>query len=204
MQDRLAAIVASSNDPIIGKNLDGIVESWNHAAELLYGYSEAEALGRQIYFVVPPDRLDEMPAILDRIKRGQRIARYETVRITKDGRRLDVFLSVSPVYEEGRIVGAASIVRDNTEHNRLEELSRRYTKRLELIHEMDQKILHHASGRECAEFVVRQLVAIARLPRLTITVIDFDARIAHGMVSFANWELGDGIDYPLDPLITPR
>ncbi len=70
MQDRLAAIVASSNDPIIGKDLDGIVESWNHAAELLYGYSAAEAIGRHISFLVPPDRLDEMPTILDSIKRG--------------------------------------------------------------------------------------------------------------------------------------
>lgn len=115
-----------------------------------------------------------------------------------------MFLSVSPAYEEGRIVGAASIARDNTEHKRLEELSRLYTKRLELIHEMDQKILQHASGRECAQFVVRQLVPMARLSRVTITVIDFDARIAHGIVSYAKGEFNDGIDYPLDPLITPQ
>ncbi len=106
-----------------------------------------------------------------------------------------MFLSVSPAYEEGRIVGAASIARDNTEHKRLEELSRLYTKRLELIHEMDQKILQHASGRECAQFVVRQLVPMARLSRVTITVIDFDARIAHGIVSYAKDEFNDGIDY---------
>ncbi len=115
-----------------------------------------------------------------------------------------MFLSVSPAYEEGRIVGAASIARDNTEHKRLEELSRLYTKRLELIHEMDQKILQHASGRECAQFVVRQLVPMARLSRVTITVIDFDARIAHGIVSYAKGEFNDGVDYPLDPLITPH
>ncbi len=198
MQDRLAAIVASSNDPIIGKDLDGIVESWNHAAELLYGYSAAEAIGRHISFLVPPDRRDEMPAILDSIKRGSvsRITRPSDNQRREAPGRVPVGIP--------RLRGAASIARDNTEHKRLEELSRLYTKRLELIHEMDQKILQHASGRECAQFVVRQLVPMARLSRVTITVIDFDARIAHGIVSYAKDEFNDGIDYPLDPLITPQ
>lgn len=202
--DRLAAIVSSSNDAIIGIDLDGTIESWNQAAERLYGYSEAEVLHKNISLLVPPDRLGEMHRVLERIRRGQRVEHFEAVRVAKDGRLRQVSISVSPVYEGGRIVGAATIVRDNSERKRLEEQSRQYTKRLELLHEMDRKILQHESARECAEFVIRQLVSMVALPRATITVIDFNAGKARSLVSYAKGEFSHGIDYPLEPLMGPE
>ena len=92
-----AAIVESSDDAIIGKSLDGTITSWNAGAERLYGYSAAEAIGQSISLIAPPDRPDEVPALLERIKRGESVDHYETVHIRKDGQRIDVSLTVSPI-----------------------------------------------------------------------------------------------------------
>ncbi|MBI3948610.1 MAG: PAS domain S-box protein [Armatimonadetes bacterium] len=117
----LAAIVESSNDAIIGKTLDGIIRSWNTAAERLYGYAAEEVRGRPISIVVTPDRAAETLAILGRIARGERVEHHETVRVRKDGTRVDVSLTVSPVRNaEGEIVGASAIARDMTERRRAE------------------------------------------------------------------------------------
>jgi PAS domain S-box-containing protein len=113
---RLAAIVESSDDAIISKSLDGIVQTWNAAAERIYGYTAAEAIGRPITMLLPPDRPDEETNILARIARGERLEHYETVRVTKDGRLIDVALTVSPVRDaNGNLVGASKISRDVTE-----------------------------------------------------------------------------------------
>ena len=117
----LAAIVESSVDAIKAKTLDGTVTFWNQATERMYGYTAEEALGRHISFVVPPERAGEMPEILARIARGERVEHYETERVRKDGTRLDVSISVSPVRDEtGAIIGAATIARDITERKRAE------------------------------------------------------------------------------------
>jgi PAS domain S-box-containing protein len=92
----LAAIVESSDDAIVGKTLNGVVTSWNRGAELLFGYCPAEMIGRPITVLLPPDRLGEESLILDRIRRGERVASYETVRRCKDGREIDISLTVSP------------------------------------------------------------------------------------------------------------
>ena len=119
---QLAAIVESSDDAIIGKTLDGIITSWNGAAQKLYGYSAKEAVGKHISILVPPDRSDEIPRILSVIRHGEAISHHETVRITKDGRYLDIYLTVSPIKDPtGRIVGASTIARDITERKRMEE-----------------------------------------------------------------------------------
>ena len=118
----LAAIVESSDDAIIGKNLDGIVISWNQAARRIFGYTAEEMIGQPISRLAPPERVDEMPAILDRIKRGERVEHFETVRITKDGRRLNIALTVSPIHNSaGEIIGASKISRDITEKKLAEE-----------------------------------------------------------------------------------
>lgn len=115
-QARLAAIVASSDDAIVGKDLDGIIQSWNPAAEKLFGYSAAEAIGQSIEIVIPPDRPDEEPSILRKIRRGERIEHYEAPRLRKDGRSLDVSLTISPIKNrKGIIVGASKIARDISE-----------------------------------------------------------------------------------------
>jgi PAS domain S-box-containing protein len=126
LQARLAAIVNSSFDAILSKDLDGTLTSWNQAAERLYGYSAEEAVGRHIGLIVPPERRAELDGILARIGRGERVEPFETVRVRKDGRRIDVFLTVSPIKDAaGRVVGASAIARDITDSKRTrEELDR--------------------------------------------------------------------------------
>lgn len=112
----LAAIVASSEDAIISKTLDGIVTSWNPAAERTFGYTAEEMIGRPIALLSPPGDAAEMPRILDRLRRGERIERLETRRRHKDGRIIDVSLTISPIRDaDGRIVGASKVARDITE-----------------------------------------------------------------------------------------
>lgn len=111
-----SAVVESSNDAIITKALDGTITSWNRAAEHLFGYSAAEAVGRPVDIIVPPDRRAEVHDILNRVRRGERIEHYETVRVHKDGREAEVSLSVSPIRSAaGDIVGASKTARDITE-----------------------------------------------------------------------------------------
>jgi PAS domain S-box-containing protein len=117
----LAAIIESSDDAIIGKTLEGTITSWNRGAERLYGYSAAEAVGRPISLIIPPERPSELPAIMEQLRRGERIDHYETIRVHKDGTRLDVSVSISPIRDDaGRIVGAASIGRAITERKQAE------------------------------------------------------------------------------------
>ena len=111
----LAAIVESSDDAIMAKDLHGTVLAWNRGAEQMYGYAAAEIIGRPISVLIPPDQPDELVDIMARLTRGERVEHYETVRVTKDGRRLDVSLSISPVKDAtGQVVGASTIARDIT------------------------------------------------------------------------------------------
>jgi len=111
----LAAIVGSSDDGIVSKDLNGLVTSRNPAAEELFGYAAEEMIGRPISLLAAPGRADEMPAILERIRRGEKVDHYETVRRRKDGRLVDISLTVSPIRDgAGRIVGASKIARDIT------------------------------------------------------------------------------------------
>jgi PAS domain S-box-containing protein len=121
-QLRLAAIVRSSDDAIISKDLDGVITSWNAGAQRIFGYTEAEAVGRPITLIVPPELRDEESLILRRLRAGEYIRHFETVRITKQGARVDVSLTISPMKDsEGRVVGASKIARDITERKRGEE-----------------------------------------------------------------------------------
>jgi PAS domain S-box-containing protein len=121
-QARLAAIVESSDDVIVGKTLDGIITSWNPAAERTFGWTAAEAVGQHIMLIIPPDRHAEENDVLARIRRGERIDHFETVRRTKDGRLLEMSITVSPIKDAGgRIVGASKVARDITQRRRLEE-----------------------------------------------------------------------------------
>ena len=117
---RLAAIVESSDDAIVSKDLNGIVQTWNPAAERMLGYPAAEMIGRSIRCIIPPDRQGEEDEVLSRIRRGESIDHYETVRLRKDGSFIDVSLSVSPIRaRDGRVVGASKIARDITEQKRV-------------------------------------------------------------------------------------
>ena len=119
---RLAAIVESSHDAVISKDLRGIITSWNQGAQLLFGYSPEDVVGKPITILFPPTHLDEEPAILERIQRGERVEHYETVRLHKDGHPIDISLTVSPVRNaEGKIVGASKVARDITEQKRAQK-----------------------------------------------------------------------------------
>lgn len=116
----LAAIVNSSEDAIVSKDLDGIITSWNAGAERIFGYSPAEAIGRPVLMLVPSDRKDEEPRILDRLRKGERMDHFETIRVRKDGELVPVSLTISPVRNpDGTIVGASKIARDISEVKRI-------------------------------------------------------------------------------------
>ena len=121
-QLRLAAIVASSDDAIIGKTLDGIITNWNLAAENMFGYTTQEAIGKHITLIIPAELREEEDAILQKLRNGQHIDHYETVRVRKDGTRIDISLSISPIKnKEGQIIGASKIARDISERKRLQK-----------------------------------------------------------------------------------
>ena len=123
---RLASIVDSSVDAIIAESSQGFIESWNGGAERMYGYTAAEAIGRSITMLAPPELHDEIPLLLERLRRGERIEPFETVRVAKDDRRIGVWLSVSPVLDDaGNVVGASTIAHDITNRKRAEEEIRR-------------------------------------------------------------------------------
>ena len=121
VREWLAAVVRSSDDAIIGKTLEGTITAWNPGAEKLFGYSPAEAIGRSMLMLVPPERASEEPEILSRIARGERVDHFETIRVRKDGRRIDISARISPIRNSGGvIVGASNIARDITERKRAE------------------------------------------------------------------------------------
>lgn len=131
VQARLAAIVESSDDAIIGKRLDGTIVDWNRGAERMYGYSAMEAVGRPISLLIPPEHTDEYDDIMGRLKRGLPIHRLETQRVRKDGARIEVSLTISPIKNPtGEIVGASAIARDITDQKRLERELREHVEEL--------------------------------------------------------------------------
>ena len=138
----LASIVASSEDAIISKDLHGVITSWNKGAERIFGYAAAEAIGQPITLIAAPERLDEMPQILERIKQGTRVEHYETMRRTKGGQVVQVSLTVSPIHDaSGRIMGASKIARDITQLRRLEE-ELRHAQKLEALGTLAGGIAH--------------------------------------------------------------
>jgi PAS domain S-box-containing protein len=147
---QLVAIVESSDDAIVGKTLEGIITSWNPAAHKIYGYTPEEAIGQPISMLVPREYRHEMPAILDRIRRGGRLAHFETVRVCKDGRHVHVSLTVSPITDGcGKVVGASAIARDITERRRGEEALRASEAKMRLIFNSmnDSVVIHDRQGR---------------------------------------------------------
>jgi len=146
----LALIVSSSEDAIISKRLDGVVTSWNHGAEMLFGYTAAEIVGQPILTVIPPTLRDEEERLLSAIRRGESIKHYETTRVARDGHVLEVSVSLSPIRDhEGRIIGAAKIARDISERRRTEQALARH--RDELEERVLSRTAELAQARDAAE-----------------------------------------------------
>jgi len=147
---RMAAIVESSDDAIIGKTLDGVITSWNPAAERIYGYSAAEVIGQSVSLLVPPDHPDELRHILEQIRRGERVDHVETIRMRKDGQPIHVSLTVSPIKDAtGQITGASTIARDITERKRAEAALRESEDRYRDLVEHSEDLIctHDLEGR---------------------------------------------------------
>jgi PAS domain S-box-containing protein len=135
IRQRLVSIVESSQDAIVAKDLNGIITNWNHGAQQLFGYTAEEVIGKPVTVLIPHDHLNEEPEILNRIRRGEKVDHYETIRRRKDGSLVEISLMVSPVKDaEGRIVGASKIARDITERRRAEE------QRQLLLREMNHRV----------------------------------------------------------------
>ena len=191
---RLASIVEFSDDAIVSKDLDGVITSWNRGAQALFGYTAREAVGNSVRTLIPPDRLDEESEILARIRRGERIEHYETVRRRKDGTLIDISLTVSPVKNAaGEIVGASKIARNISERKRAEEAlhlivdesKHRIRNTLATVQAIATQTLH-ASDEERLAFVAR-LSALGR---------------AHDLLSVENWsraKIGDVVNQALAP-----
>jgi PAS domain S-box-containing protein len=137
----LAAIIESSEDAIISKDLNSIITSWNKAAECMFGYTEKEAVGKHIFLIIPPELQSEEEMIISNLRQGKKISHFETERVTKFGKRIHLSLTISPIYNaQSEIVGASKIARDITRQKEDELIIRRYTQQLEIIHEVGKKI----------------------------------------------------------------
>ena len=161
-QNRLALIVDASQDAIIGKNLDGIVTHWNQGAEHIYGYTAEEMIGRPISGLAPKERADEISGILEKIRHGQRVEYFESVRVTKDGRHLNMSISVSPIRDaEGQIVGASTIARNITAQKKVEDQLRQ-SQKMEAVGRLAGGVAHDFNNllgivTACSELLRRRV-----------------------------------------------
>ena len=181
---RLAALVESSNDAIIAKDLDGIITDWNCGAERLFGYSAPEVIGKSVTILIPPDRQDEEPKILARIRAGERVDHFETIRRRKDGSLVDISLTISPIRNgSGQVVGASKIARDISERRRAQEQQQL------LLKEMNHRVKNlfalaggivalnaktAATATALAATVSDQLTALSRAHALTMSPTSLD------------------------------
>ena len=187
----LAAIVESSDDAIVGKGLDSVIRSWNAGARRIFGYEAHEIIGKSVYVLIPPELHHEEPQIIARLVKGERVDHYETVRVRKDGTRIDVSLSVSPIRDQaGRIIGAAKLARDVTEAKRLQHAERMLIDQLqELTSELEQQIEESQSLQEELEQSNNELVnslADAETAREEAEIARREADEARGLAEQAN------------------
>jgi PAS domain S-box-containing protein len=173
----LSAIVESSDDAIISKDLDGMVTYWNPGAERMFGYTAAEAIGQSIHFIIPNDRRDEEQAIIDRIRRGEKVDHFETVRSRKDGTLLPISLTVSPVRRDGVIVGASKIARDISDRKRVEEQADREYRRTVFLAEMG-KLLSKSLDYEQTLKTVASLAVPTLADWCAVDILQDDGEIA--------------------------
>lgn len=173
VNEHLAAIIESSDDAIVSKDLNGVVKSWNRGAERLFGYLAEEMIGRPINVILPHDRQDEEVSILDRVRRGERVDHFETIRVRKDGRPVNVSATISPIRDRsGRVIGASKVARDISERKMFEATTTAFTQDLER-HVRERTADLEAANRELESFTysiahdirgpLRAIVATSRI-----------------------------------------
>jgi PAS domain S-box-containing protein len=179
----LAAIVASSDDAIVSKTLDGTITSWNPSAERMFGYTAEEMIGQPIIRLIPPERQAEETEILRQLRAGQRIQHYETIRATKDGRRLHVSLTISPVKDHaGHIIGASKIIRDITQRKEEERKSETKQRQQNLLYEIAEMVNRAETFTELYEKGLETIQSLLNVDRAAILLID-----EHGVMRFKAW-----------------
>jgi len=183
---KLGGIVASSNEAIIRGDLNGKIEKWNAAAERLYGYPEHEVIGKSMSILDPPHHDLQLTAILNALKHNPRTVHYETRHVNRSRDLIDVAFSVSPVYENAQLVGAAMIARDNRERLRLLDTERRYTKRLELIHRLDRMILEREPTNTCAKLILEFMDSLGAFSRMTVVSPWFESGKYIELIDYTN------------------
>ncbi|MDZ5696055.1 PAS domain S-box protein [Chelativorans sp. M5D2P16] len=192
----LAAIVSSSSDAIVSKTLEGIVQTWNEGARRIFGYDPEEMIGEPITRIIPPELHSQEDDILARLRRGERLEHFETERVAKDGRRINVSLTVSPVHDRfGRIVGASKVARDITERKRAEELQRL------LISELNHRVKNTLAT---VQSIANQTVRLARDP--AAFAASFSGRIqalahTHDLLTRNSWQGADVLSLLRDQLL---
>ncbi len=180
---QLAIIVESSDDAIISKNLDGVIVSWNPGAQRLFGYSAEEVIGRPITILIPADLQAEEPKILERVRRGERIEHYETIRRCKDGRLLNVSLTVSPMRDQhGSIFGASKIARDVTARKRAEAVLARRADEQAALYRFTDRLYRAASVQDIYDAGLDAIIAGMHCGRASILRSD-----DHGVMRFVAW-----------------
>ena len=171
----LASIIACSDDAIISKDLKGSITSWNPAAEQLFGYSAQEAIGKPMAMLIPSDRSEEEPMILARIARGEMTDHFETVRLRKDGRAIDVSVTISPIRDgQGRVTGASKIIRDITDRKLGDTKVQAQLGRLHLLHQITRAVGEHQDLQSIYQVVIRTLEDRLPLDFCCICLYDFD------------------------------
>jgi PAS domain S-box-containing protein len=185
LRARLAAIVDSSDDAIVGKTLEGIITSWNRGAERLFGYTAAEAVGQHISLIIPTERRSEEDDVLARVRRGERIDHFETIRQAKDGRQVHISLTVSPIRDtKGHVIGASKVARDITGRIQAEEALRRAHEELEervRARTAELSSAHESLRVETAERRRVEQERIQLLTRLVLAQEDERRRIARDL-----------------------
>jgi PAS domain S-box-containing protein len=169
---QLSAVAASADDAIITKDLDGIITSWNPGAERMFGHRAAEAIGRPITIIIPPERFHEEAEILARLRRGEAISHFETERIRGDGSRVPISLAVSPMRDaDGRIIGVSKIARDITDRRRGEQTMRETVQRLEILYRLVDTVGRARDVAAVCEAAVEAIVA-AGADRASVLLFD--------------------------------
>src|SRR5262245_25672582 len=180
---QLAAIVESSDDAIVSKDLNGVIISWNKGAEKLFGYAAEEVIGKSIMILIPPDRADEETRALETVRRGEKIDHYETVRRRKDGALVEISLTISPVRDkEGRIIGASKIARDITERKRVEQALTEGARQQRALYQLADHLHRARSLDDVYNAALDAILGALRCDRASILLFD-DA----GVTRFVGW-----------------